>query len=218
MSVRRPVFAYIVSRDWFSATGTRLERPDKSFDQRTAESSRRSTEPGAARPCKEVYRSQHLCRRRRSPRRLVPCSSSLPSWPPYSRASVSSAISCICSPSRVRGTQKLLRPSRLSASPSRFLATLLVTWIMSKIEKRPNSVYGLGGKRALPNFLAGLAWGVACLSLARPESQENRASGRSTAACCSAPSVFAMERSGCWASWWSGCSRSTSPAGTCSLP
>ena len=46
-----------------------------------------------------------------------------------------------------------------------FLATLFVTWIMSKIEKRPHSVYGLGGKRALPNFLAGLAWGVACLSL-----------------------------------------------------
>jgi len=46
-----------------------------------------------------------------------------------------------------------------------FLATLLVTWIMSKIEKRPNSVYGLGGKRPLPNFLGGLAWGVTYLSL-----------------------------------------------------
>jgi membrane protease YdiL (CAAX protease family) len=46
-----------------------------------------------------------------------------------------------------------------------FLATLLVTWIMSKIEKRPNSVYGLGGRRKLPNFLTGLAWGVTCLSL-----------------------------------------------------
>jgi membrane protease YdiL (CAAX protease family) len=46
-----------------------------------------------------------------------------------------------------------------------FLATLLVTWIMSKIEKRSSSVYGLGGKRMLPNFLAGLAWGVTCLSL-----------------------------------------------------
>jgi membrane protease YdiL (CAAX protease family) len=46
-----------------------------------------------------------------------------------------------------------------------FLATFLVTWTMSKIEKRPNSVYGLGGKRPLPNFLAGLAWGVTCLSL-----------------------------------------------------
>jgi hypothetical protein len=46
-----------------------------------------------------------------------------------------------------------------------FLATLLVTWIMSKIERRPNSVYGLGGQRKLPHFLAGLAWGVTCLSL-----------------------------------------------------
>src|SRR5271165_243355 len=46
-----------------------------------------------------------------------------------------------------------------------FLAVLLVTWIMSKIERRPNSVYGLGGRRKLPHFLAGLAWGVTCLSL-----------------------------------------------------
>ena len=41
---------------------------------------------------------------------------------------------------------------------------LLVTWIMSKIERRPNSVYGLGGSRKLPHFFAGLAWGVTCLS------------------------------------------------------
>jgi uncharacterized protein len=46
-----------------------------------------------------------------------------------------------------------------------FLVLLLVTWIMSKIERRPNSVYGFGGGRKLPHFLAGLAWGVACLSL-----------------------------------------------------
>jgi hypothetical protein len=46
-----------------------------------------------------------------------------------------------------------------------FLVTLLVTWIMAKIERRPNSVYGLGGSRKLPNFFAGLAWGVTCLSL-----------------------------------------------------
>src|SRR5271166_5602158 len=46
-----------------------------------------------------------------------------------------------------------------------FLAVLLVTWIMSKIERRPNSVYGLGGRRKLPHFIAGLAWGVTCLSL-----------------------------------------------------
>ena len=46
-----------------------------------------------------------------------------------------------------------------------FLAVLLVTWIMSRIERRPNSVYGLGGSRRLPYFFAGLAWGVAFLSL-----------------------------------------------------
>ena len=46
-----------------------------------------------------------------------------------------------------------------------FLITLIVTWIMSKIEKRPNGVYGLGGKRPLSYFFAGLAWGVTCLSL-----------------------------------------------------
>ena len=46
-----------------------------------------------------------------------------------------------------------------------FLATFLVTWLMSKIEQRPNSVYGLGGWRKLARFLAGLAWGVTCLSL-----------------------------------------------------
>ncbi|MGA2686510.1 MAG: CPBP family intramembrane glutamic endopeptidase [Candidatus Korobacteraceae bacterium] len=42
---------------------------------------------------------------------------------------------------------------------------LLVTWIMSKIERRPNSVYGLGGRRKLPHFFSGLVWGVTCLSL-----------------------------------------------------
>jgi len=46
-----------------------------------------------------------------------------------------------------------------------FLGVLLVTWIMSKIEKRPNSGYGLGGERPVHRFLAGLAWGVTCLSL-----------------------------------------------------
>jgi len=46
-----------------------------------------------------------------------------------------------------------------------FFAVLLVAWIMSKIERRPNSVYGLGGSRKLPHFFAGLAWGVAFLSL-----------------------------------------------------
>ncbi len=46
-----------------------------------------------------------------------------------------------------------------------FLLLLLVTWIMSKIERRPNSVYGFGDSRKLAHFLAGLTWGVTCLSL-----------------------------------------------------
>jgi uncharacterized protein len=46
-----------------------------------------------------------------------------------------------------------------------FLLVVLVTWIMSKIERRPQSVYGLGGDRKLPHFLAGMGWGFVCLSL-----------------------------------------------------
>jgi uncharacterized protein len=42
---------------------------------------------------------------------------------------------------------------------------LFVTWIMSKIERRPNSVYGLGDSRMLRHFLAGLGWGIVCLSV-----------------------------------------------------
>ena len=46
-----------------------------------------------------------------------------------------------------------------------FLATLVVTWIMSKIERRPISVYGLGDSRKLAHFLAGLAWGISSLTV-----------------------------------------------------
>src|ERR1700678_4598024 len=46
-----------------------------------------------------------------------------------------------------------------------FLLVLFITWIMSKIERRPNSVYGFGGHRKISHFLAGLGWGVTCLSL-----------------------------------------------------
>jgi uncharacterized protein len=46
-----------------------------------------------------------------------------------------------------------------------FLIVFFVTWIMSKIERRPNSTYGFGGTGKLWKFLSGLAWGVTCLSL-----------------------------------------------------
>ncbi len=43
--------------------------------------------------------------------------------------------------------------------------TILVTWIMSRIEGRPNGVYGFGDSRPATNFFLGLCWGVSCLSL-----------------------------------------------------
>ncbi|MGO9862919.1 MAG: lysostaphin resistance A-like protein [Terriglobales bacterium] len=46
-----------------------------------------------------------------------------------------------------------------------FLMALFVAWIMSKIERRPISAYGLTIRRKLPHFFAGLGWGVVCLSL-----------------------------------------------------
>lgn len=46
-----------------------------------------------------------------------------------------------------------------------FLVVLFVAWVMSKIERRPNSAYGFGDERRLPHFLAGLGWGVTCVSL-----------------------------------------------------
>jgi len=46
-----------------------------------------------------------------------------------------------------------------------FAILLLVTWIMSKIERRPHSVYGFGDSRMLRHFFAGMVWGIICLSL-----------------------------------------------------
>lgn len=44
------------------------------------------------------------------------------------------------------------------------IGVLLVTWLMSRLERRPIGVYGLGGTRKLPHFIAGLAWGLICLT------------------------------------------------------
>jgi len=46
-----------------------------------------------------------------------------------------------------------------------FLAFASAAWIMSLIEHRPFSRYGLPGKRALRDVAAGLFWGFVCLSL-----------------------------------------------------
>lgn len=46
-----------------------------------------------------------------------------------------------------------------------FLAIALVTWIMAKIERRPLSVYGLGGDYKLSRFLVGTVLGLIAISL-----------------------------------------------------
>lgn len=46
-----------------------------------------------------------------------------------------------------------------------FVIVVFVTWIMSKIERRPLGVYGLGDTRKFSHFFSGMAWGIACLSL-----------------------------------------------------
>ena len=56
-----------------------------------------------------------------------------------------------------------LRASFLNETPP-LLIVCLVTFILSRVERRPFGVFGLGGARKLPNFLAGLFTGLALLS------------------------------------------------------
>ncbi len=46
-----------------------------------------------------------------------------------------------------------------------FVMVVFATWIMSKIERRPLGVYGLGDSRKFSHFFGGMAWGIVCLSL-----------------------------------------------------
>ncbi len=48
---------------------------------------------------------------------------------------------------------------------SQFLCVAIATWIMARIEHRPIAAFGSAHPRGLRNFLAGLAWGLAFLSL-----------------------------------------------------
>src|SRR6202034_1799156 len=43
--------------------------------------------------------------------------------------------------------------------------TLMLTWVMSKIEGRRFSIYGLHGSRRTRNLIVGAVWGVVCVSL-----------------------------------------------------
>ena len=59
-----------------------------------------------------------------------------------------------------------ITPAKLFIPESiQLLALLFVTFIMSRIERRPQATYGLGGPHKLKHFLTGLAWGVLFLSL-----------------------------------------------------
>jgi len=53
----------------------------------------------------------------------------------------------------------------LSAEGLELFAVAVATWIMARIERRPVTAFGLSRARSLSNFLAGLAWGVALLSV-----------------------------------------------------
>lgn len=59
-----------------------------------------------------------------------------------------------------------LYPASSILSESLSLAfTLFATWILSRIERRPLSLYGLGRQHRLRHFLQGLFWGFTALSL-----------------------------------------------------
>lgn len=70
---------------------------------------------------------------------------------------------------------RLIAPFAMQHSPgplpvflteaSAFLITALITWIMSKIERRPVAVYGLGGTRKLFYLLTGTIIGLVAISL-----------------------------------------------------
>ncbi len=55
--------------------------------------------------------------------------------------------------------------SMILGEASAFLAVLLATLLMARIERRPFTVFGLGGTKRLAQFLQGLAWGISCITL-----------------------------------------------------
>ena len=64
------------------------------------------------------------------------------------------------------GRVALIPPLRLfSYEGAGLVCIVLATWTLAKVELRPISTYGFRPQRALGNFCAGLAWGVALLSL-----------------------------------------------------
>jgi len=68
--------------------------------------------------------------------------------------------------SAATGSGKVMPPKvALVGEGVAFLCAAVATWVMAKIERRPNATFGLGRRHGLRTFLAGLGWGVALLSL-----------------------------------------------------
>jgi len=75
----------------------------------------------------------------------------------------------------LRATHLITNPHQLAHSPgplyvfvtetAAFLAVALITWIMSRIEGRPISVYGLGGTRKLRYLVLGALVGLIAISI-----------------------------------------------------
>ncbi len=60
----------------------------------------------------------------------------------------------------------IIRPRwMIAAEGAGLLCVAIATWIMAKVERRPTSAYGLGGRHRVGNLLTGLGWGFALLSL-----------------------------------------------------
>ncbi len=80
-------------------------------------------------------------------------------------AGVSFALNAVIHKLRPGKVETLDYQVNLIAEAGGFAVVFLCTWLMSRIERRANAVYGLGGSRPFLRFLTGLAWGVVSLSL-----------------------------------------------------
>lgn len=67
-------------------------------------------------------------------------------------------------PPKDPGAMPLTAGNTTLSDGATFLISAFVAWLMSLIERRPWTRYGIGTVRALPDFFIGLVWGFFCLS------------------------------------------------------
>jgi len=85
-------------------------------------------------------------------------------WRHRGDASNPSATAQASNPSTTTDSDQMPINTTLITEGISLFAVTVATWLMGKIERRPYSTYGLGGRRRLPSFVAGLGWGLAMLS------------------------------------------------------